>query len=234
MTTVHRTTSDFFAIASLLVLAAFGCVPTFSWQTTSKQPQSTIRLRDDSDWWSITKGYGLGNSAKVQHRELAPGSFQIIGIELEDELLAIAMGKLGPATTVERGDAGEWRSQLCYLPAGESTNTYLIFETGEIDRAFYLFNGPGWTGSNKCTATNLVAGRLATGTDLHLGESPSQVMAILGKPSGERKGGMTSLVESRKNNSPEELKKLGKRFPQMSEQDFARTLRPPISRPRSF
>jgi hypothetical protein len=71
-------------------------------------------------------------------------------------------------------------------------------------------------------ATNLVAGRLATGSDLHLGESASQVMAILGKPSGERKGEMTYLVESRKNNSPEELKKLRKRFPQMSEQDFAK------------
>jgi len=220
MTLINGVTEKFLVIAAILVFAAFGCVLGFSRQTTSNQVQSPVRLKDDSDWWSLTKGYDVGRVVKVQQRELPPGSFQILGVQLEDELLATAIGKLGPATNIERGEAGEWRSQLCYSLAGESQHAYLIFETGEIDRAFYLFKGPAWNGNDKCAATNLAAGKLATGSGLHLGQSRAEVIAILGKPSGEREGEMVYSVESRKKNSPAELKKLRKRSSQMSDQDF--------------
>jgi hypothetical protein len=224
MTMPPRISSELLVIASILNLSVFACVPVVSPQTTSKQAEATVHLKDDSDWWSITKGFEHGENVKSQERELPPGSFQIVGVKLGDELLADAQERLGPATAVERGDAGEWRRQICYVVAGESANTYLIFETGEIDRAFYLFNGAPWKGQDSCSATNLVPGKLATGSGLHIGESPAEIIAMLGKPSGQREGELVYLVEYRKRNSAEELKELRKKVPAMSDEEFAKSL----------
>src|SRR5229473_7047539 len=104
MITINRISAKFLVIASTLFLAVFGCVPMFSKQTTTKQPQSTVRLEDNSDWWSLTRENADEERVTYQGRELSRSNFQILGISLDEDLFRRAVGKLGRATSVERGE----------------------------------------------------------------------------------------------------------------------------------
>src|ERR1700686_984906 len=222
MTTVHRTTPKFFAILSFLVFGVIGCVPAFSWQTTSKQQQSTIHLRDNSDWWSLTKDGAPDEVIKFQERELPRGNFRILAIDLDEGLMDRAIGKLGVATTVERGDASTGRHQVCYVSVGETTNTYLIFETGEVNDAFYLFSGgTQWSGNEKCFATKNVTSKASTGSGLILGLAPPQVVALLGEPSIRRKDELSYYLHTRKKTSQADLKRLRQEHHEMSDKEFS-------------
>jgi hypothetical protein len=222
MTTVHRPTPTFLAIVSCLVFAAIGCVPAFSWQTTSKQPQSTVHLEDNSDWWSITREDTDAEHITFQERELSRGNFQILGIHLDEGLFRRAEGEFGGATSVERGDASTARAQLCYVSIGEATNTYLIFETGEVNNTFYLFNaGPAWKGNDKCVATKVPISGASTISGLHLGLIPSQVIDILGKPTIRREDQLSYYVHARKKTSEVDLKRIRQQHSEMSDKEFA-------------
>ncbi len=187
---------------------------------TPPQQRTTIRLDDNSDWWSITKGFPFGQDAKEQRRSILGANFRISGITLDEGLLKHAMDRLGAAKTVKRGDAGESRDQLCYVSNGENPNTYLIFETGEVNYAFYLFQGKPWKGSDNCQQTDLVSSKLSTGSGVHLGQSPADAMAILGKPSRQRADGLVYLLSARMKNTPANLQKIRKQHPEMSEKEI--------------
>ena len=221
MTTVHRTTPKFLAIVSFLVFAATGCVPAFSWQTTTKQPHSTVRLEDNSDWWSLTRENASDEAIEFQERDLPPSNFRILGIDLDKGLIDRAKEKLGVVTTVERGDASTGRDQLCYVSSDEVSKTYLIFERGEVNDAFYLFRGgTPWNGKDECSAKKVVSSGLSTASGLHLGLTPSQVIAILGRPTNRRKGELGYAVHTRKKTPAAELNEWRKQQPQMSDKEF--------------
>ena len=221
MTTVHRTTPKFLAIVSFLVFGVIGCVPAFSRQTTSKQTQSTVHLGDNSDWWSLTREDTDAERITFQERELSRGNFQILGINLDEGLFRRAEGKFGRATTVERGDASSARAQLCYVSIGEATSTYLIFETGEVNNTFYLFNaGPAWNGNDKCVATKVAISGASTISGLHLGLTPSQVIAILDKPTIRREDQLSYYLHVRKKTSEADLKRIRQQHREMSDKEF--------------
>lgn len=91
--------------------------------------------------------------------------------------------KLGSVRSVERGDASTGREQLCYRSNKRNENLYLIFEYGEVDATFYLFEGGrNWNGSEFCASSRKVTRALGTPSGLRLGLTQKQVETILGKP----------------------------------------------------
>jgi hypothetical protein len=222
MIAISRISAKFLVIASILVLPIYGYVPTFSKQTTTKQPHSNVRLEDNSDWWSLTKENDDEERVTFQERELSRGNFQILGVSLDEDLFRRAVGKLGRATPVERGDASTGRRQLCYVSIGEATKTYLIFESGEVNGSFYLFSaGPAWNGNEKCVATKVVTSETSTTSGLHLGLTPSQVIVILGKPSSHSRDELSYYLHTRKKTSEAGLKRLRQQQREMSDKEFS-------------
>jgi hypothetical protein len=161
----------------------------FSLSLAAPAPQndSRLRLTDDSDWWSEGKSFDSEVHAEPQERELPNSNFRILEISLGDEMFNRAAMKMGKTTLVERGEAGEWRSQACYVSAEGPEKTYLVFEQGEVDFAFYLFaEGPDWKGRERCLRSTMVSRGLVTGSGLKLGLTPAEVITVLGKPSVRR------------------------------------------------
>src|SRR5215470_9923460 len=130
----------------------------------AQQPDH-VRLEDNSDWWSIGKDDNPGT--EPQKKLLDDADLTIAGIRLgKDD----APKKFGPARTVERGDAGSYRGQICYKSL--SDGTFLIFEEGEVDSAAYLFeSGKRWNGQDKCSASKLVSRQVSTAHGIKLGSS---------------------------------------------------------------
>jgi hypothetical protein len=221
MTTIKYMSVTFLVFASLLIFATFGCVPTFSWEMTSKQSQSSVHIEDNSDWWSLTREDADAERSTFQERELSRGNFQILGINLDEGLFHHAVEKLGGAPTVERGDASTARAQICYVSIAEATKTYLIFETGEVNNTFYLISGgAAWNGNEKCFATETVSSKSSTTSGLHLGLTPSQVIAILGRPSIRRNDQLSYYLHIRKKTSETDLKRMRQQHREMSDKEF--------------
>lgn len=152
---------------------------------------------------------------------MPPSSFRILGIGLNEKLFERAAAKLGSANIVQRGDASSGRSQACYVSVGDTDKVHLIFEEGEVSFTFYLFvGGLAWYGSDRCVPSNLIMKNVSTPAGLQLGQTPQQVIAILGKPSVQKKGELIYSVHVRKKTSLEDLKKLRRLYPQLSDKEF--------------
>jgi hypothetical protein len=173
---------------------------------------------DNSDWWSLLRSDSAGLGIRAQHRKPALSNFRILGFAAGTPFEEIA-AKLGHVTDVQRGDASTGRDQICYVsPAGD---VHLIFELGEVEGAFYLFeNGPKWEGENFCARSTKVAKSLTTTSGLRLGMNPAEVEKILGKPSSIAKNKLIYDFEFRKKTSPQDLKKFRESDPGMSDQEF--------------
>ena len=142
-------------------------------------------------------------TANTQAREVSSSNFEVLGIHLADGMFSQAAAKLGAATIIERGDASTGRQQACYVSAQDGTKVHLIFERGEVDFTYYLFvDGPDWDGSDRCVRTNLISRSLATASGVHLGQTPSQVIAILGPPSRRGKDELIYSLNVRKKTLP--------------------------------
>src|ERR1051326_3353050 len=181
--------------------------------------QSAQPLRgDNSDWWSFLKSDAMGIGVPAQHRRPAHSNFRILGLGVGAPFEEIA-AKLGHVTDVQRGDAATGRDQICYVsPAGD---IHLIFEFGEVEGVFYLFeNGPKWKGDNFCARSMKVDKSLSTASGLRLGMNPAQVEKILGKPSTIAKDKLIYDFEFRKKTPPQDLKKFRESDPEMSDQEF--------------
>ncbi len=187
------------------------------------QTVSPSYTRDNSDWWSLTRTLGAEDEVIPQESDLQDSNFQILGFKLNEEAFGKAMAKLGKATVVERGDASTGRSQICYSSPGRKSKTYLIFEKGEVNDAFYLFGvGPDWKGSEQCSESNLVTANLSTASGLHLGQTSAQVRAILGKPGFASDDKIIYSVNVEKKTPVADFENLKKRNPQMTQDELHR------------
>ena len=125
-------------MCSFLVTVSFLAVVA-----VAAQNGHAVYTSDNSDWWSHTRILKFDKKSVVQNREPSASNFQILGLDLGDDIFSKAEVKLGKAAIIERGDAAAGRSQVCYVsPEGR---IYLIFEKGEVSELFYLFRG-GQTG----------------------------------------------------------------------------------------
>lgn len=200
----------------LLLCCPLPCSPT--------QSDDAIRLQDDSDWWSTSRSPDSYGDVKTEQREFATSTFQILGISLGETMFNRAAVKLGRAVNVERGDASTGRRQVCYTSFGDQDNVHLIFEQGEVGYALYLFSGgPDWEGADRCLATKAVSRNLATMSGVHLGQTPAQVVAILGRPTQRREDELVYSFLLRKKTRPEKRQALRQQEPQMSEKEFEET-----------
>jgi hypothetical protein len=182
--------------------------------------QSSVRIGDDSDWWSTNRNVSTETLLSLR-KEIAPSNFEILGVVLDDDVLKHAAKVFGPATTVQRGDAATGREQACYSSLGKGSKVHLVFEQDEIGSSFYLFSGGAdWNGSENCVASNRVAPPLHTGSGLHLGETPAQVISVLGRPSQAAKDEFIYSYMGSKETSPQDLAEARKRNPNMSDADF--------------
>jgi len=186
------------------------------------QTSDRDRQEDNSDWWSSLRSIEVEPDAnEPQNRELPKSDFQILGVNLDENMFSQAAAKIGRPALVERGDAATGRHQACYVSAQGARRVYLIFERGEVAFSFYLFeDGTAWNGSDACLATNLVTMRLATASGVHLGQTVSRVTAILGAPTVRRKDELVYTLSVTKKTSPEDLQLARKRNPSMSEKDI--------------
>jgi hypothetical protein len=217
--TVHRLGAGNFIALGCLFLSLGSPLPGPVAQTGD-----TVRLYDNSDWWSISRGSDSDESIKTQERELARPNFQVLGVNLGETMFSRAAAKLGKATTIERGDASTGRRQVCYASPGTQGKVYLIFEGDEVGYTFYLFaNGPAWEGADRCVASKAISRSLATASGLHLGQTPAQVTAILGKPTKRRENELIYSFSVRKKTSQQDLKEAKERNPEMSDKDFQET-----------
>jgi hypothetical protein len=185
------------------------------------QTTDTVRLHDNSDWWSETRNPDSDGDVKTEKRELARTNFQVLGINLGETMFSRAAAQFGKATTVERGDASTGRQQVCYASSGAQDRVHLIFEQGEVGYTLYVFaDGPTWEGADRCFVSKAISRSLATASGLRLGMTPAQVIAILGKPTKWRENQLIYSFLVRKKTSPKDLKEARERNPDMSEKDF--------------
>jgi hypothetical protein len=148
--------------------------------------QRSIYLKDNSDWWSaLSPAFDL-DKINGRSRPLDPKNFEIAGIVVGDARIEDIVAKLGQAIIVKRGDASTGRSQVCYVSREDARTVHLIFEQGEVDQSFRLFESTrDWNGSNYCEPSKLVTSSLSTLSGLRLGLSRAEVEAVLGKPEAE-------------------------------------------------
>ncbi len=186
-----------------------------------RQYGNTVHLYDNSDWWSINRGTDSGEDLPVQKGELLPGTLRILGITLDENVFAQTEPKLGKAALIERGDASTGRQQACYKSAGTPADVYLVFERAEIGATFYLFvGGPTWEGADRCVESKAISNRLATASGVRLGMTPSQLVAILGKPTKRDGNRLVYSFLTRKKTDPKDLTEARRHNPGMSEKDF--------------
>ena len=185
------------------------------------QTDNNVRLNDNSDWWSANNTLKSDASVKIQEREVLWSNFRVLDIDLAANVFSQAAAKLGKATIVERGDASTGRRQACYVSARDGSNVHLIFEQSEVSLTYYLFvDGANWDGSSYCYPTSLITPSLATTSGVRLGQTPPQVIAILGAPSNRSKNQLVYTFHVRKKASPEQLRRLREYHSQMSDNDF--------------
>ena len=208
------------APSAAVILVTFLSLFGLSTSGPAMQTGPRVSLRDNSDWWSESRNPDSGQEIRTQERELASSNFRIIGIDLNEDMFAQAAAKLGPTTIVERGDASTGRAQACYV-SDEDAKIHLIFDQGEVEFTLYLFSdGRPWDGSDQCAHSHLISPGLSMASGLRLGQTPSEVIAILGEPSNQRKNELIYSVHVKKKASEENLKKLRQQDTGMSDEDF--------------
>jgi len=204
-----------------LACIAFVALLFFPLHRLVQENQRPSAYPDNSDWWSGLNSSDSDEVVNIQERELPPTTFRVLGIGLSEEMFKRAAAKLGKTQIIERGDASTGRSQACYVSSQGSPKTFLIFEQGEVNFGFYLFSDSRpWNGMDRCTPSALVSDEISIALGLHLGQSPAEVIAILGKPSRRSKDELLYSLHAKKKNSPEDLRRARRANPSMSDTEF--------------
>jgi hypothetical protein len=174
----------------------------------------SVHLKDRSDWWSINNESFRGRDVKTTRGNIAAGTFEIAGVDLDrDQFKDIAV-KMGKAPIVERGDASTGRQQLCYM-AADAPKTYLIFEFGANESVFYLFtDGTDWNGQRLCIRTRQLLINSATKSGLKLGIMRGEAEALLGKADAASDNRLIYSREIRQKTSPAQFETLRKDYPE--------------------
>jgi hypothetical protein len=160
----------------------------------------TVELNDKSDWWSLLRTPSHTPQLKPASAELDVSNFVIAGVSLASGPFTSAIEKLGYAQKVKRGAASTARRQLCYASPGKPPS-YLVFESAEVSEGFYLFSSKkDWKGRKRCTSAPSPQD-WKTDSGLHLGLTPAQVQAILGKPDDAHDDRVLYLRQFKQNNS---------------------------------
>jgi len=174
----------------------------------------TVKMKDRSDWWSILNENSHGPNIKPSDVGFSAGTFEIAKLNLARMKFSDITAALGKTAHIERGDASTARQQACYKSLNDKSPVYLIFEFGEDESSFYLFNtGSDWKGKSYCTASKQVSNEIGTRSGLKLGLTPDQLKRILGQPDaavGDR------LVYSRAvkmTSTPEEFERQRREYP---------------------
>ena len=173
-----------------------------------------VKVKDSSDWWSITGGNFHSPELKSQSKEINPGNFEILGTHFRTNGFKGVTAKLGKASIVQRGDGDTGRQQVCYVAPKQNPTIHLVFEFGETDSIFYLFTGGAdWKGSNYCVASTRVLADLSTASGLRLGLTPQQVEAILGRPDTTVGDTEFYLREFHRRSTPAQFEEQRKEYP---------------------
>jgi len=191
----------------------------------SQHRGDSVRLSDDSDWWSLYRNAdGVANldaARNLQARSVGERNFSVLGIPLTYYVEHTADATLGVATPVFRGDASTGRTQTCYISSDGQPPVHLIYERGEVEATLYLFRGgASWKGDDLCVRSPQVTANLATASGIHLGQSQREVIAILGKPSTQTHNELEYILATTQKTSPTKLAALRKTHPQMSADEF--------------
>ncbi len=172
-------------------------------------------MKDRTDWWSINNGSSLRKNVKVGHENVAVGTFEIAGVNLGSDQFEKRAIKMGKAPIVERGDASTGRQQVCYVAADDARKAYLIFEVGEDESVFYLFNdGADWIGEKLCLRTKQVSISSGTNSGLKLGLTRAEVEAALGKADATFDDRLVYSREVREKTTSAEFEKLRNEYPE--------------------
>jgi len=207
-----------------LLIALLAYIAASVGQAQTRQMWRPAHTSDNSDWWSQIRAGDANGGIAVQKREPQASNLRILGVDLADnDLLSKASAKLGKAQPAERGDASTGRSQTCYSSAKDDPKIYVVFETGELSDAFYLFmDGPDWSGSDRCVKSNLVIENLSVASGLRLGQTPAEVMAILGKPSAAAGNKIVYSFAVEKKTPDRDFDRLRRQHPELSDEDLHR------------
>ncbi len=182
---------------------------------------------DDSDWWSTLAMYNhidfSAPKTHTQNRAPASSNFEIAGVVAgSDQIQKLAIG-IGKTAVVERGDAANGRSQVCYTSARNPHAVHLIFEeAGEGDcYSFYLFDdGPPWKGRDLCVVSPRISASLQTASGLHLGQTISQVRSILGEPSTILHDKLVYVYEVKRRSTARDLERARQAHPNISDKEL--------------
>jgi hypothetical protein len=183
----------------------------------------TFRLRDSSDWWSISSEKYSGLIVTPLRKQFDTRNFKILGLSLDTVELDAVVAKLGKAAVVDRGDASTGRSQICYASNASSEQIHLVFEASEGQSStFYLFSGGAdWNGSNRCVKSSNVTARLSTDTGLRLGLSRMQVEAILGTPDSVKGDRIAYWRQFYRKATKEEFERSRREYPEYLSDELA-------------
>lgn len=159
------------------------------------QDKPAVAPADESDSFATTES---GKKTRIQHREIAESNFRIAGIDLAENEQAIdqAARILGKIATVATGDAADYDEEACYRSANANDSTYLLFGRGEVDTSFTLSsNSSVWKSRTACRRSSKITHHISTESGLHLGQTPDQVIAVLGLPTTRRQNVQTHRDE---------------------------------------
>lgn len=186
------------------------------------QEVSPTHTPDNSDWWSMIRDESQIEHLKPGKTDPGSSNFQILGIALTyDDLFGKVAKHLGKAEMTFRGDASTARQQACYVSSTGPSKTFLIFEQGEVELAFYLFtDGRSWNGIDRCTKSEMIFPGIATGAGLRLGLTRDEVEGILGSPTVRDGDDLIYWNQVAKRSSPNELAKAREQYPKMTEKEF--------------
>jgi hypothetical protein len=182
----------------------------------------TFRLKDSSDWWSISSEHYSGLIVTPLTKQFDTRNFKILGLSLDTVNFDAVVAKLGKASILDRGDASTGRSQICYASNEGSELIHLVFELSEGTSTFYLFRGGAdWNGSNRCAKSSKVTASLSNETGLKLGLSRLQVEAILGKPDSAKGDRIAYLREFQRRATKEEFERFRREYPESLSDELA-------------
>ena len=96
-----------------------------------------------------------------------------------------------------------------------------MFETGEVELSYYLFaGGASWDARDRCAKSDLVSPKLRTDSGLQLGQTRSEVQAILGRPGFSSSDGLIYWDMVQKKTPEENLKRFREQQANMSDKEF--------------